>query len=90
MSIPEPFNSMALVMVGALFGGLAWGWWCGCLPRLRWRRRWHALAERNGQVFYEFPAEDAARLNAHLADFLSRCEEKRQADRAAKLKEAAK
>ena len=83
MSIPEPFNSMALVLIGALFGGLAWGWWCGCLPRLRWRRRWHALAERNGRAFCDAPSGDTAR-------FLAMREEQRTAERAARLKEAAK
>lgn len=62
--IPEPFNSIALLVVGALFGGIAWGWWCGCLPRLRWRRRWHKLCERQGREFYDMPSGDTARFIA--------------------------
>jgi len=36
--IPEPFNSLALVVLGSVLGALASGMWCGCLPRWRWRR----------------------------------------------------
>lgn len=79
--LPEPWNSMVLVVVGALFGGLAWGWWCGCLPRLRWRRQWRALADRNARDFSETPS-------GHTARFIAQQVAKRNAERAEQLKEA--
>ncbi len=81
--IPEPFNSIACVLVGALFGALAWGSWCGCLARMLWRARWRRIEGRNGRVFDERPAGDTARFIAHQMA-------KRNADRAAMLKEASR
>lgn len=78
--IPEPWNSMVLVVAGAVFGGLAAGLWCGCLPRLRWRRSWRALAERQGRDFCEA---------GHTARFLAESARRQAEAKADRLKEAA-
>ena len=63
----EPFNSIVLVLAGALFGAWFAGCWCGCLSRWRWRRSWRRLVERNGGVFEEEAAcrrDQTARFHA--------------------------
>jgi len=72
----EPLNSVALVLAGALFGAVATNFWCGCLPRWRWRRQWRALAERQGRDFSE---------QGHVARFIARCVAARADQRARDL-----
>jgi len=74
----EPLNCILLVLAGALFGALAAGCWCGCIPRWRWRRQWRALAERQGRDFSEqghvarFIAQQVAARNDARARELAR------------------
>lgn len=76
--MPEPWNSLLLVLAGATFGAVAAGCWCGCLPRLRWRRQWRSLAEKQGRDFTEsghtarFIAQQVAERNAARARDLAR------------------
>jgi len=77
--VSEPWNSMALVVLGAALGAWAFGCWCGCLVRLRWRRQWRALAERTGRDFCE---------GGHTARFIAQQVARRNAERAQMLKEA--
>jgi hypothetical protein len=79
----EPFNSIVLVLAGALFGAWFAGCWCGCLSRWRWRRSWRRLVERNGGVF----EEEAACRRDQTARFIMAEVAKRNAERAARLKE---
>lgn len=44
--LPEPWDSVAKVLVGALLCAWAAGSWCGCLGRWRWRKQWRAIMER--------------------------------------------
>ena len=83
--IPEPFNSILLVVLGALLGAVAAGSWCGCLPRWRWRRSWRRLVERNGGEWCE--AQPAC---GHTARFLAESARRRTESRAVRLKEVAK
>jgi uncharacterized membrane protein YccC len=80
----EPANSIALVLIGALLGAWFAGCWCGCLPRWRWRRSWRQMVERNGGVFEE--AETCRR--DHTTRFIMAEVAKRNAERAAQIKEA--
>jgi hypothetical protein len=79
--LPEPWNSMALVLIGSALGAWAFGAWCGCLCRLRWRRQWRALSERQGRDFSEMPS-------GHTARFIAQQVAQRNAERAEQLKEA--
>lgn len=63
--LPEPFNSLALVLLGALAGAWAFGCSCGCLGRWQRRRRWRALANRQSAEFSETSID--ARYLAKLA-----------------------
>lgn len=51
--MPEPLNSMALVLIGAALGAWAAGAWCGCLRQARWRRQWLGIAERTSKPWTE-------------------------------------
>jgi hypothetical protein len=82
----EPFNSIVLVLAGALFGAWFAGCWCGCLPRWRWRRSWRKLVENNGGVF----EEEAACRRDQTARFHACQAERRTQERAAHLKEGAR
>ena len=65
--LPEPCNSMALVLLGALAGAWLFGSACGCVGRWRWRRwvgRWQARQDR---PFCELPAGHTARFLALAA-----------------------
>ena len=62
--LPEPWDSVAKVLVGALLGAWAAGSWCGCLGRWRWRAGWRRLAARNGEAFSDGPASHTARFIA--------------------------
>jgi hypothetical protein len=77
----EPWNSLALVLVGSVLGAWAFGAWCGCVCRLRWKRSWRGLAQRNGRAFYE---------GGHTARFLAEAAHRRSEEKAARLKEVAK
>ena len=67
--LPEPFNSLALVLLGALAGAWAFGCSCGCLGRWQRRRHWRALAGRQAAEFSE--TGSAARFLAHSAQIRS-------------------
>lgn len=79
--LPEPWNSLALVLLGSVLGAWAFGAWCGCLCRLRWRRSWRAIEARQGRDFCEA---------GHTARFLAEAARRQAEAKAAKLQEAAK
>jgi len=72
----EVLNCILLVLAGALLGAVATGFWCGCLPRWRWRRQWRRLTERNGRDFTEC---------GHTARFLAQSAQLRTEQRARQL-----
>jgi len=74
--LPEPWYSIGLVVAGAALGAWGFGAWCGCLCRLRWRRKWRDLAERQGRDFCE---------GGHTARFIAAQIEARNAERARDL-----
>ena len=63
----EPWNSLVLVAVGALFGGYFFGSACGCLGRWRWRRWCGQWRARQDRPFCELPAGHTARFLALAA-----------------------
>ena len=81
MNITAPWDLFALLIAGAILGAWGFGCWCGCLCHLRWRRHWRKLADRNAREFYEVPAN-------HTARFIAQTVAKRNAERAAMLREA--
>jgi len=74
--MPEPFNSLALVLLGALAGAWAFGCSCGCLGRWQRRRHWRALAGRQAAEFSE---------SGHTARFLAQAAQARSDARARDL-----
>lgn len=89
--LPEPWNSVALVVAGAVLGALASGLWCGCLGRIRWRRQWRVLAERNGRPFAEMGdrrseiGDGRSEMGAHTARFIMQQVAARNEQRAREL-----
>lgn len=79
--LPEPWNSIVLVVLGSALGAWAFGAWCGCLGRWRWRRSWRAITERQGRDFCEA---------GHPARFLAESAKRQAEAKAARLKEAAR
>ena len=81
----EPFNSMLLLLAGALLGAWAANCWACWAPRWRWRRTWRGLASRQGRAFTE--QEHSA---GHTARFLAHSAELRTQARARELARLAK